>query len=65
MPYGSMTGNNAGDTDIRFKIDGAEVHEKLTAEVVNSPKKSKESKGKKRKVEGDSPKKSKKAKTDL
>lgn len=55
MPYGSVAQNDGGlDVDMGVGDEG------------KSPqKKSKEPKGKKRKVEGDSPKKSKRAKTDM
>jgi hypothetical protein len=72
MPYGSLVGDNdvnaAQDIDVDMDVDGEGRGSQL--KLGASPgKKTKDSKGKKRKVEGDlkmegdSPKKSKKAKT--
>ena len=65
MPYGSLIGNDDSgatqDVDVDMEADGEKG---TTAQEGASPeKKPKELKGKKRKVEGDTPKKSKKAKT--
>jgi hypothetical protein len=64
MPYGSLVGNNGSafpqDTDVDMEVHGGEQD---TKKPESSPsKKAKDSKEKKRKVEGDSPKKHKKAK---
>jgi hypothetical protein len=64
MPYGSLVANDdatsAHEMDIDMEVDG----EKGIERGDETPgKKLKDSKGKKRKVEGDTPKKSKKAKT--
>jgi len=64
MPYGYLVGNNedindTGGVDVEMKVAEAEGGE------MELTKRSKESKAKKRKVEEDSPKKSKKAKTDM
>ena len=74
MPYGSLVRNNdinaAQDTDVDMGVDEEGKGKGSQPKLIGSPgKKTKDSKGKKRKVEGDSKmeddllKKSKKAKT--
>jgi len=64
MPYGSLTGTDdatvAHDIDVDMGVDAAKGS---TMEGGTPGKSFKESKGKKRKVEADTPKKSKKPKT--
>jgi len=64
VPYGSLTRNDTGVTEEDVEIEVEMDAEKDVMEDGTIPeKKSKKSKGKKRKMEEDAPKKSKKAKT--